>query len=112
MNGERRMRLTERYMDPPGQAMPDCLIAARVANHMERVLREQGKGGEFVTYARLRIARARRRCGGNPFPQGEGSTPSAWQHHTELERVRARQWPLRAVERRCVAARCHRTVMK
>jgi arsenite oxidase large subunit len=76
------MRLTERYMDPPGQAMPDCLIAARIANHMERVLREQGKGaqadqfkgfdwkteedafmdgyakhekgGEFVTYARLR----------------------------------------------------------
>jgi len=82
MNGERRMRLTKRYMDPPGQAMPDCLIAARIANHMERVLREQGKaqladqfkgfdwkteedafmdgyakhekGGEFVTYARLR----------------------------------------------------------
>jgi len=82
MNGERRMRLTERYMDPPGQAMPDCLIAARIADHMERVLREQGKaqladqfkgfdwkteedafmdgyakhekGGEFVTYARLR----------------------------------------------------------
>jgi arsenite oxidase large subunit len=24
MNGERRMRLTERYMDPPGQAMPDA----------------------------------------------------------------------------------------
>jgi arsenite oxidase large subunit len=82
MNGERRMRLTERYMDPPGQAMPDCLIAARIANNMERVMREQGKaqqadqfkgfdwkteedafmdgyhqhekGGEFVTYARLR----------------------------------------------------------
>jgi arsenite oxidase large subunit len=82
MNGERRMRLTERYMDPPGQAMPDCLIAARLANHMERVLREQGrhkeadkfkgfdwkteedafmdgyhaheKGGQFVTYERLR----------------------------------------------------------
>lgn len=82
MNGERRMRLTERYMDPPGNAMPDCLIAARIANHMERVLREQGnaakadqfkgfdwkteedafmdgyhnheKGGEFVTYERLR----------------------------------------------------------
>ena len=82
MNGERRMRLTERYMDPPGQALPDCLIAARIANHMERVLREQGKpqladqfkgfdwkteedafmdgyhkhekGGEHVTYARLR----------------------------------------------------------
>jgi arsenite oxidase large subunit len=82
MNGERRMRLTERYMDPPGQAMPDCLIAARLANHLERVFREMGKGdyadqfkgfdwqteedafmdgyhanakgGEFVTYERLR----------------------------------------------------------
>ncbi|NGO52735.1 arsenate reductase (azurin) large subunit [Allomesorhizobium camelthorni] len=82
MNGERRMRLTERYMDPPGQSMPDCLIAARLANNLERVFREAGdtavadqfkgfdwkseedafmdgyhqheKGGEFVTYARLR----------------------------------------------------------
>lgn len=82
MNGERRMRITERYMDPPGQAMPDCLIAARLANNLERVYREMGKkdiadkfkgfdwkteedafmdgyakhekGGEFVTYARLR----------------------------------------------------------
>jgi arsenite oxidase large subunit len=82
MNGERRMRLTERYMDPPGQSMPDCLIAARLANSLERVFREAGdtatadqfkgfdwkteedafmdgyhqheKGGEFVTYARLR----------------------------------------------------------
>ncbi|MDP3552534.1 arsenate reductase (azurin) large subunit [Methylocystis sp.] len=82
MNGERRMRLTERYMDPPGQALPDCLIAARIATHMERVLREKGerkyadrfkgfdwkneedafldgyhqqnKGGRFVTHERLR----------------------------------------------------------
>ncbi|MCA1952007.1 MAG: arsenate reductase (azurin) large subunit [Hyphomicrobiales bacterium] len=82
MNGERRMRLVERYMDPPGDSMPDCLIAARIANHMERVLREMGddayadkfkgfdwkteedafmdgyhkheKGGTHVTYARLR----------------------------------------------------------
>ncbi|MFD2181707.1 arsenate reductase (azurin) large subunit [Rhodoplanes azumiensis] len=82
MNGERRMRLTERYMDPPGDALPDCLIAARLAKAMERVLRERGKaayadqfkgfdwtteedafmdgyhkhekGGEHVTYARLR----------------------------------------------------------
>jgi arsenite oxidase large subunit len=82
MNGERRMRITERYMDPPGQALPDCLIAARLANHMERVLREAGDdayadrfrgfdcqteedafmdgyranatGGEHVTYERLR----------------------------------------------------------
>ena len=82
MNGERRMRLTERYMDAPGQAMADCLIAARLANRMEAVLRELGdatyadqfkgfdwtteedafndgyakheNGGEFVTYARLK----------------------------------------------------------
>ena len=82
MNGERRMRLTEKYMDPPGVAMPDCLIAARIANNMERVYRSMGKndvannfkgfdwkteedafmdgyhghekGGEFVTYERLR----------------------------------------------------------
>ena len=82
MNGERRLRLTERYMDPPGQSMPDCLIAARLANNLERVFREMGKqaeadkfkgfdwkteedafmdgyhanakGGEFVTYERLR----------------------------------------------------------
>jgi arsenite oxidase large subunit len=82
MNGERRMRLTERYMDPPGVALPDCLIAARIANNMERVFREMGKndvadhfkgfdwkteedafmdgyhghekGGQFVTYDRLR----------------------------------------------------------
>ena len=82
MNGERRMRLTERYMDPPGQAMPDCLIAARLANHMEAAFRAAGdaatadkfkgfdwqteedafmdgyhqnaSGGEFVTYERLR----------------------------------------------------------
>lgn len=43
MNGERRLRLTEKYMDGPGQAMPDCLIAARLANHLERVLREEGR---------------------------------------------------------------------
>jgi len=82
MNGERRMRLTERYMDPPGQALPDCLIVARLAQALERSWRAAGKndiadkfkgydwqteedafmdgynkhatGGEFVTYERLR----------------------------------------------------------
>jgi arsenite oxidase large subunit len=82
MNGERRLRLTERYMDPPGQSMPDCLIAARLANNLERVLRDMGDaayadkfkgfdwkteedafmdgyhkvagGGEYVTYERLK----------------------------------------------------------
>jgi hypothetical protein len=55
MNGERRMRLTGRYMDPPGEAQRDCLIAARIANSMERTLREAGDAkyaDQF--YARLR----------------------------------------------------------
>ncbi|RFU13633.1 arsenate reductase (azurin) large subunit [Rhodobacteraceae bacterium W635] len=47
MNGERRMRLAEKYMDPPGNAKPDCLIAAGIAQNMERVLREMG----FDAYA-------------------------------------------------------------
>jgi arsenite oxidase large subunit len=82
MNGERRMRLTERYMDPPGRALPDSLIVARLAKALEREWRAAGKadvagrfkgydwkteedafidgyhthekGGEFVTYERLR----------------------------------------------------------
>jgi len=82
MNGERRMRLTEKYMDPPGNALPDSLIVARLAQALERQWRAAGKteiadkfkgydwkteedafmdgspthekGGEFVTYDRLR----------------------------------------------------------
>jgi arsenite oxidase large subunit len=84
MNGERRMRLTERYMDPPGEALPDCIIVARLAQALEKSWRAAGKndiadrfkgydwkteedafmdgyhkhadGGEFVTYERLRAA--------------------------------------------------------
>ncbi|MDP5306169.1 arsenate reductase (azurin) large subunit [Paracoccus spongiarum] len=79
MNGERRLRLSEKYMDPWGNAKPDALIAAGVAQAMERVLREMGndayadqfkgydwateedafmdgynKGNPEVTYERLR----------------------------------------------------------
>lgn len=80
MNGERRMRLVEKYMDGPGSSMPDCLIAARLAQNLERVLKEDGRAeyaeqftgydwtteedafmdgyyantGEIVTYDRLR----------------------------------------------------------
>ncbi len=82
MNGERRLRLTEKYMDAPGDALPDCLIAARLANHLEKSFRAAGNastadrfkgfdwqteedafmdgyhkhagGGKFVTYDRLR----------------------------------------------------------
>ena len=43
MNGERRLRLTEKYMDAPGSSRPDCLIAAGIARNLERVLREEGR---------------------------------------------------------------------
>lgn len=42
MNGERRMRLSERFMDPPGVAKPDCLIAADIANTLKRMYAEAG----------------------------------------------------------------------
>ncbi len=42
MNGERRLRLSEKYMDRYGNSLPDCLIAAKLAQNMERVLRDMG----------------------------------------------------------------------
>ena len=42
MNGERRMRLSEKFMDPPGEAKPDCLIAAMIANTMKAMYQEDG----------------------------------------------------------------------
>jgi arsenite oxidase large subunit len=42
MNGERRMRLSERFMDPPGVALPDCLIAAAIANTMKAMYQKEG----------------------------------------------------------------------
>lgn len=32
MNGERRLRLSEKFTEPPGSALPDCLIASKIAN--------------------------------------------------------------------------------
>jgi arsenite oxidase large subunit len=80
MNGERRLRLTEKFMDGPGSAKPDCLIAAGIAQHIEKVLLADGrneyadqfkgydwkteedafmdgynKGNPDVTYERLRV---------------------------------------------------------
>ncbi|MGH8245693.1 MAG: arsenate reductase (azurin) large subunit, partial [Gammaproteobacteria bacterium] len=42
MNGERRMRLSQRFMDPPGSAIPDCLIAARIANTLKKMYEAEG----------------------------------------------------------------------
>src|SRR5690625_1028517 len=42
MNGERRIRLSEKFMDPPGTAMADCLIAAKIARTLSALYREDG----------------------------------------------------------------------
>jgi arsenite oxidase large subunit len=43
MNGERRMRLSEKFMQPPGSAKADCLIAAMIANSMKKMYEAEGK---------------------------------------------------------------------
>jgi arsenite oxidase large subunit len=43
MNGERRLRLTEKFMDPPGVAKADFLIAADIANALKRQYEQEGK---------------------------------------------------------------------
>ncbi|MDZ7663345.1 arsenate reductase (azurin) large subunit [Thiohalophilus sp.] len=42
MNGERRMRLSEKFMSPPGVAKPDCLIAADIANTLKAMYEKEG----------------------------------------------------------------------
>ncbi|MCI4440881.1 arsenate reductase (azurin) large subunit [Tibeticola sp.] len=42
MNGERRIRLSEKFMDPPGTAKPDCLIAADIANTLKAMYQKEG----------------------------------------------------------------------
>ncbi len=42
MNGERRLRLSQKFMDAPGSAMPDCLIAARIANTLKAMYQKDG----------------------------------------------------------------------
>ena len=42
MNGERRLRLSEKFMDPPGAAKPDCLIAADIANGLRTLYEADG----------------------------------------------------------------------
>lgn len=51
MNGERRMRLVEKYMDGPGQSKPDCMIAAGLAQALQRVLTEEGRTDYAAQFA-------------------------------------------------------------
>lgn len=36
------MRLSEKFMDPPGEAMPDCLIAAKIATSIKAMYEQDG----------------------------------------------------------------------
>lgn len=51
MNGERRMRLSERFMDPPGTAMSDALIAARIANTVKELYKKEGNAAMAQRFA-------------------------------------------------------------
>ena len=42
MNGERRLRMSEKFIEPPGEALPDCLIAARIANTIRVMYEAEG----------------------------------------------------------------------
>ncbi len=42
MNGERRVRLSEKIVDAPGTAKPDCLIAAEIANALKVLYEKEG----------------------------------------------------------------------
>ena len=42
MNGERRIRLSEKFMDPPGSAKADCLIAAHIGTKLGELYAAEG----------------------------------------------------------------------
>ena len=51
MNGERRIRLSEKFMDPPGTAKPDCLIAAAIANKLHALYQAEGNAAMAARFA-------------------------------------------------------------
>lgn len=51
MNGERRLRLSQKFMDGPGSAKPDCLIAADIANTMKAMYEKEGNAAMAKRFA-------------------------------------------------------------
>lgn len=51
MNGERRLRLSDKFMDPPGSAKPDCMIAAEIANTLKAMYQREGKADMAKRFA-------------------------------------------------------------
>ena len=51
MNGERRLRLSQKFMDAPGSAKADCLIAADIANTVKKMYDAAGNGDMAKRFA-------------------------------------------------------------
>lgn len=51
MNGERRLRLSQKFMDAPGSAKADCLIAADIANAMKKMYDAAGNSDMAKRFA-------------------------------------------------------------
>jgi arsenite oxidase large subunit len=51
MNGERRLRLSERFMNPPGSAKADCLIAADIANTLKALYEQAGNSAMAARFS-------------------------------------------------------------
>jgi len=51
MNGERRLRLSEKFMDAPGLAKADCLIAADIAMTFRAMYQKEGNAGMVTRFS-------------------------------------------------------------
>ena len=51
MNGERRIRLSEKFMEPPGSAKSDALIAAAIANTLKKSYEVDGNAAMAQRFA-------------------------------------------------------------
>lgn len=51
MNGERRLRLSEKFMDAPGVAKADSLIAADIANTFKAMYQKEGNAGMAARFS-------------------------------------------------------------
>ena len=102
MNGERRMRLTERYMDPPGQAMPGLPDRRPHRPSLERVLARAGQAGHRRQVQGLRLEDRRRRL--------HGWLPQACEgRRVRHLRAAARRWAPTASRSRRPASRTARS---
>ena len=61
INGERRLRLYQKFMDPPGEAKPDWEIMALVARKLKALYQAAGNAQMALAFRRIRLAKRFRR---------------------------------------------------